>query len=199
MLFCNLQHKWKQHSTKSLINSPFLDRFVINFYMSKPWNTCHSSNAFFAQSLTCLLILWPPCFTFSIFFYQCPKSKTFSNGLLIGDSLGPFNNIGSRSSKFTVVIISKSKTSSNPMARIIKKIKCTRRNISIKIFKTQRNRRVKKMHRHIRICFKIQLGRINRRLCRRFMHIMSTLHMNLTSITSPQNIITKISGDYWCG
>jgi hypothetical protein len=28
---------------------------------------------------------------------------------------------------------------------------------------------------------------------------MNTLHINLISVTSPQNIITKISGDYWCG
>ncbi len=167
--------------------------------MSKPWNTCHSSHGFFAQNLTCLLALWPLRFTFSISFLSISKKQDFSNGLLIGDSLGPFSNIGSRSSKFIVAIINKSKNNCNPMARIIKKIKCTRRNIGIKIFKTQRNRRVKKMHRHIRICFKIQLGRINRRLCRRFMHIMSTLHINLTFVTSPQKTITKISGDYWYG
>ncbi len=181
-------------STKSLIDSSFSNKFVINFYMSKPWNTCHSSNAFFAQSLACLLALWPPRFTFSISFLSISKKQDYNNGLLIGDSLSPFNNIGSRNNKFIVAIINKSKNNNNPMAIIIKKKKCTRTNIGIKIFKTQRNRRVKKIHRHICICFKIQLGRINTRLCRKFMHVMSTLHINLTSVTNPQKIITKING-----
>ncbi len=186
-------------STKSLIDSSFSNRFATNFYMSKLWNTCHSSNAFFAQSLACLLALWPPWFTFYIFFLSISKKQDFSNGLLIGDSFSPFNNIGSKSSKFVAAIISKSKNSSSPMARIIFFKKCRRRNIGTKIFKIQRNIKVKRMHRHIRICFKIQIGRINRRLCKRFMHVMNTLHINLTSITNPQKIITKISGDYWCG
>jgi hypothetical protein len=52
--------------------------------------------------------------------------------LLVGDSLSPFNNIGSKSSKFTVAIINKIKNSSNPMVKIIQKINVQRETLASK-------------------------------------------------------------------
>jgi hypothetical protein len=38
----------------------------------------------------------------------------------------------------------------------------------------------------------IQLGRINKRFYKKFMQVISTLHVNLTFMTIPQKFITKI-------
>jgi hypothetical protein len=52
--------------------------------------------------------------------------------LLVGYSLNPFNNIGSRSSKFTIAIMSKINNSSNPMVKLIQKINVQRETLTSK-------------------------------------------------------------------
>jgi hypothetical protein len=104
-----------------------------------------------------------------------------------------FNHVGSKSNKFTIAMISKSKVATSPWLESSKKS-----NVEGETFasKSSKNKRVQKMHKHIRICFRIQLGRITRRFCRKFMYIINILHITFTSIIGPQKIITKISGDY---
>ncbi len=137
--------------TKSLTFLLVLNKSLWDFWMSKPWNIDHSSNAFFTHNLMCLF-----------------KNK-----------------------RFTIVMINKIKTNNNLMTtEIIKRINY-RRKICIRIFKIRRDNKVKKMHKHIFLCFKIQLSKIKRKFNKIFMEIIS-------SITRSQKIIINISNEAWC-
>jgi hypothetical protein len=48
----------------------------------KPWNIFHSSNAFFAQSLACLLTFQPPLLTISISLSPISRNQNFKIGSL---------------------------------------------------------------------------------------------------------------------
>ncbi len=107
-------------------------------------------------------------------------------------TFSPLNNVKSKSSRFRVAMISVIKSKSNLMATNILKIKCKSKNIGIKIFKTQKNRKVKKEHKHTYISFMIQLGKINRRFYKRFMQVINTLHVNVTFITKHKSSSPKL-------
>jgi hypothetical protein len=64
--------KDESKSTISLTKYSSSERSIINV-VSRPQKTLHSSNAFFAQSSTCLLILQPLLLIFSTSFSLRPK------------------------------------------------------------------------------------------------------------------------------
>lgn len=91
--------------TKSLTLLLVLNKSLMNFWMSKPWNTEHSSNAFFTHNSMCLF----------------------------------------RNKRFNIVMINKIKTNNNLMTiEIIKRINYRKSKICIKIFKIQRDKKIKK-------------------------------------------------------
>jgi hypothetical protein len=72
-------------STKFLMEDSVFERSVIELVVSKPRNTFHSSNAFFAHSSACLLILQPPLLTLSTSFSSRSRNQFFKIGSLIGE------------------------------------------------------------------------------------------------------------------
>lgn len=59
---------WTNMSSNSIIICSSFAKYVMDFLVSKPENSHHSSNAIFAHILTCMLVLWPPLLTFYNFF-----------------------------------------------------------------------------------------------------------------------------------
>jgi hypothetical protein len=83
--FATCKIKDESISTRFLMEDSFFERSTIELVVSKPRKTFHSSNAFFAHSSTCLLILRPPLFTLSTSFSSRSRNQFFKIGSLIGE------------------------------------------------------------------------------------------------------------------